>query len=230
LGTLGQGAVFREIKDRFLECFPVFREDSGALLEEFGQVAQYVAFPGNKTIYVEGDVCSHIAFLLSGGIRVFKAGETGREITLYEIGRGDTCILNASSIMCNRPYPAHAVATEPGEFLLLPAPAFQRLLHRSPRMQDFIFGLLSERLSAVMALVEEVAFGRMDERLEDYLRERSRNRILQATHQAIANDLGSSREVVSRLLKDLERRGKISLSRNRIEIKALSGPHRLSVT
>jgi CRP/FNR family transcriptional regulator len=83
-------------------------------------------------------------------------------------------------------------------------------------MREFVFTLLSRRLSGVMELVEEVAFGRMDERLTDYLVERSTNGRLETTHQKIANDLGTSREVVSRLLKDLERAGTVKLSRSEI--------------
>jgi CRP/FNR family transcriptional regulator len=83
-------------------------------------------------------------------------------------------------------------------------------------MRGFVFTLLSRRLSGVMELVEEVAFGRMDERLAEYLVARSADNRLETTHQKIANDLGTSREVVSRLLKDLERKGKVRLSRNEI--------------
>jgi CRP/FNR family transcriptional regulator len=85
-------------------------------------------------------------------------------------------------------------------------------------MRDFVFTLLSRRLSGVMELVEEVAFGRMDERLMDYLVEKSEGNRLEATHQKIANDLGTSREVISRLLKDLERKNQVSLSRNSITL------------
>jgi CRP/FNR family transcriptional regulator len=86
-------------------------------------------------------------------------------------------------------------------------------------MRNFVFNILSQRLAEVMALVEEIAFGRMDRRLLDYLVEKSDHNQLMATHQKIADDLGTSREVVSRLLKDYERKGRISLSRNLIELK-----------
>ena len=85
-------------------------------------------------------------------------------------------------------------------------------------MRDFVFSLLSERLGEVMELVNEVAFRRMDERLLEYLIEKSGDGVLLATHQKIASDLGTSREVVSRLLKDLERQGKLSLARNTISL------------
>ena len=85
-------------------------------------------------------------------------------------------------------------------------------------LREFVFSLLSRRLSSVMELVEEVAFGRMDGRLMDYLVEKSENNRLETTHQKVANDLGTSREVVSRLLKDFERKGEVRLARNEITL------------
>lgn len=177
--------------------------------------------PAGKQIYHEGDACSAIAFILAGDVRVYKIGQTGREITLYEIGPGETCILNASCILAGQNYPAHAVTTSDADLLLVPSAEFRRLVSDHETMREFVFTLLSRRLSGVMELVEEVAFGRMDERLAEYLVERSADNRLETTHQKIANDLGTSREVVSRLLKDLERKGKVRLSRN--EIILLSG-------
>jgi CRP/FNR family transcriptional regulator len=104
--------------------------------------------------------------------------------------------------------------------LLIPSIAFRRLVDEHEEMRDFVFTLLSRRLSGVMELVEEVAFGRLDERLMEYLVEKSENNVLESTHQKIANDLGTSREVVSRLLKDFERKGGVRLSRNSITLLA----------
>lgn len=177
--------------------------------------------PADAAIYREGDLCAMIALVLAGEIRVFKASESGREITLYEIGPGDTCILNASCILANTKYPANAVTRTEVEALLLPAAEFRRLLSHHPALQHFVFALLSQRLVSVMSLLEEVVFGRMDERLADYLLERSENGRLAVTHQIIANDLGTSREVVSRLLKDMERRGRVRLGRNEVVLLEL---------
>ncbi len=202
----------------FLKAFHSFRKSNDSLVRDLLASARVVAFPAGNRLYSEGDACSAIAFVLSGEIRVYKSGETGREITLYEIGPGETCILNASCILSDRSYPANAVATADGEMLLVPAPAFRRLVDRYEDMREFVFSLLSHRLSGVMELVEEVAFGRLDERLRDYLVEKSENNVLETTHQKIANDLGTSREVVSRLLKDLERKRRVRLSRNSITL------------
>jgi CRP/FNR family transcriptional regulator len=88
-------------------------------------------------------------------------------------------------------------------------------------MRSFIFSLFSRRFTAIMELIEEVAFGKMDKRLKEYLVEKSENSVLNSTHQQIANDLGTSREVISRLLKDFEKRNKVVLARNKIHIKSL---------
>lgn len=167
-------------------------------------------------LYWEGDTCSHIAFVLEGEIRVFKTGPSGREITLYEIGPGETCILNASCVLSDTRYPADAVTLTEVRMLLLPAGIFRELIDTSPLVRAFVFALLSERLVTVFQLVEEIVFGRLDERLLEYLVEKSEDGFLAATHQTIANDLGTSREVVSRLLKDLERQGRIALRRGKI--------------
>lgn len=202
----------------FIGAFPFFKDAPEALIGDLLAVSQLQPFPGALQLYTEGDACPGIAFVLSGAVRVYKIGENGREITLYEIGPGETCILNASCILSGIPYPANAAALEAGELLLVPAPEFRRLIAQYEKMRDFVFSLLSERLTVVMALVEEVAFGRMDERLVEYLVEKSEDGVLNTTHQRIANDLGSSREVVSRLLKDLERKGRILQSRTSIQI------------
>ncbi len=205
-------------KEDFIKKFPMFRGQLRNLVPELLSAGQLHLIPRDSRIYTEGDVCSAIAFILSGEVRVYKIGGTGREITLYEIGPGDTCILNASCILAHTSYPANAIATSEVEVLLVPSAAFRRIVIGHEEMRDFIFTLLSQRLARVMELVEEVAFGRMDERLMEYLVEKSANNSLETTHQKIANDLGTSREVVSRLLKDFERKRQVRLSRNSITL------------
>jgi CRP/FNR family transcriptional regulator, anaerobic regulatory protein len=213
--------VFTMNIHEFIQTFPAFRSSSDTMLNDLLTAGRLQPVAAGTQIYHEGDACSAIAFVLAGEIRVYKIGQTGREITLYEIGPGETCILNASCILAGQNYPAHAVAAADTDLLLVPSAEFRKLVSDHETMREFVFTLLSRRLSGVMELVEEVAFGRMDERLEDYLVERSADNRLATTHQKIANDLGTSREVVSRLLKDLERKGRVRLSRN--EITLLSG-------
>lgn len=203
--------------DQFQHLFPAFRTAPQAA-REIMTAGSVVSFPADKLLYRDGDVCEGIGLLLAGEIRVYKVSAGGREITLYDIFPGESCILNASSILSHSRYPAQALSTVGGRMLYLPQSAFRRLMNRSDVLRAFIFRLFSQRLAEVIELVEAVAFGRLDQRLADYLLEKSENGRLETTHQKIANDLGSSREVISRLLKDLQRRGEIALARNRIRL------------
>lgn len=214
-------AMAIDLTNDFLSCFPLFRNHTD-LTQALLQQAGLKEVPAQTHLYWEGDTCAGIAFVLSGEIRVYRCGENGREITLYEIGPGETCILNASCLVGNIAYPANAVTTTSCQFLYVAAQEFRRLIDTDATIRTYVFSLMSQRLTGVMELVNEVAFGRMDERLMDYLVEKSTAGKLTATHQKIANDLGTSREVVSRLLKDFERQGRVRLARSEIRVVALA--------
>ena len=210
-----------DVRPRLLEHFPAIRRGTAELVEGILAAASLARVPRGTVIYRKGDLCRAIGLFLAGEVRVY-AESSGREITLYEILPGETCILNASCILSRRSYPANAVAVEDVEALMLPAEAFRALMLAHEAMRDFLFGLFSDRLTLVLELVQEVAFGRLESRLGEYLVARAENDLLRATHQAIANDLGTSREVISRILKDLERAGLVSLSRSEIRLTGLS--------
>lgn len=167
-------------------------------------------------LFSRGAACGSIGFFLEGSVRVFSSGGSGRQITLYEIVPGEVCILNAASVLARRAYPAEAATLEPTACLLVPADVFRRLFAERESLRDYVFGLFADRLGLMMELVGEVTFGSLEQRLDDYLIERAENDRVALTHQAIANDLGSSREVVSRLLKEFARRGRVRLGRSEI--------------
>lgn len=202
----------------FQSAFPAFKNEQETLLARLLTAAVSKHFSCGETLYFEGDRCPGIGFLLSGEIRVFKISESGREITLYEIFPGETCILNASCLISHQHYPAHATGTANGTMLFIPDHLFLQCMAVSDAMRIFIFSLFSRRFNEIIELLEEVTFGKLNERLSDYLVEKSSNDLLPASHQTIANDLGTSREVISRLLKDFEKKGKVALSRNQVKI------------
>ncbi len=208
-------------RDTLTDAFSFLNNSAPEVLERIEQRGESRSVDSGSRLYWEGDACTHIAFVLQGEIRVFKTGESGREITLYEIGPGETCILNASCILSNQGYPAEAVTLSDVKILLLPAQVFQELVHSSPDFRTFVFSQLNDRLVTVFQLIDEIVFGNLDQRLCEYLVEKSEDNILQSTHQIIANDLGTSREVISRLLKDMEREGKLELKRNRVTLLTL---------
>lgn len=191
-----------------------------ALMQGLANAANTVSLPSGTGICLEGDNCTRLALLTSGSARVFKLAESGREITLYRVEAGECCILTASCMLSRRPFPASAVVESDLEAILVPESQVVQWMTSSPSWRQFLWSLLAGRLGDVISLVEEVAFRRMDERLAEYLAQHARDkgRVLHATHGQIAADLGSSREVISRILKDFELRGLLQLRRGRIEL------------
>jgi len=201
------------------QSFPGIAADS-VLMSELIPVATAASLRHGHSICHEGDSCGHLALLTSGSARVFKLAESGREITLYRIEPGECCILTASCMLSRRAFPANAAVDSDLDAVLVPESQVLKWMGSSKSWQQFLWNLLAERLADVIGLVEEVAFRRMDQRLAEYLAEHARDKgpVLQATHHQIAADLGTSREVVSRMLKDFELRGLLRLSRGRIEL------------
>ncbi|MFC1464826.1 MAG: Crp/Fnr family transcriptional regulator [Candidatus Brachytrichaceae bacterium NZ_4S206] len=189
---------------RVTPALPFLTRAPAELVRDFLREASIHAIPAGTQVFAEGDECSAIAILLSGVVRVFKIGETGREITLYRFDQGESCILTANCILGNQHFPAIAVVERDAEAVVITATAFRDWVNRYQLWRDYVFDLLSRRLASVMAVVDEVAFRRMDTRIADFLARRlspsSPN--LRITHQEIAAELGTSREVVSRILED----------------------------
>jgi CRP/FNR family transcriptional regulator len=150
---------------------------------------------------------------------VYKIGETGREITLYRFGNGESCILTANAILSRKSFPAIATVEREAEAVMIPAEAFRDWVKRHDVWREFVFDLLSDRLSSVMAVVDEVVFQRMDRRVASLLVTKSKTQHpIRITHQEIAAELGSSREVISRILEDFSQRGIVESGRGTIEI------------
>jgi CRP/FNR family transcriptional regulator len=199
----------------FLQCA------KADFVRQFFSAAKIVQLPANQSICQQGMLCSHLALVIEGTARVFKIGENGREITLYRIGPGESCILTASCIMSKKPFPAFAVSELPIQALIISTSDVIHWSNQEQAWRDYLFQLISDRLSDVISVVEEVAFRRVDRRLAGYLLQHTdeTSNLMQATHQSIASDLGTSREVVSRILKDFEQQGLISITRGAITLE-----------
>jgi CRP/FNR family transcriptional regulator len=205
--------------DRILRALPFLKEADPRLLREFQEVAFFTRIPEGRNVFIEGDHVDAIALMISGVVRVYKIGETGREITLYRFGNGESCILTANAILSQKNFPAVATVEQEAEAVMIPADIFRDWVKRYDLWREFVFELLSQRLSAVMAIVEEVAFRRMDLRVASLLLERSRTSDkVQITHQEIAAELGSSRKVISRILEDFSARGILEVARGKVKI------------
>ncbi|MGA2503407.1 MAG: Crp/Fnr family transcriptional regulator [Anaerolineales bacterium] len=204
---------------RIVRVMPILKHADSRLLREFQDTAFFAHIPTGRDVFIEGDHVDAIALLISGVVRVYKIGETGREITLYRFGNGQSCILTANAILSQNSFPAVATVEEEAEAVMIPADAFRDWVRRYDLWREFVFELLSQRRSAVMAVVEEVAFRRMDVRVASLILERVQaSNQVHLTHQEIAAELGSSREVVSRILEDFSARGFLKVSRGSIRI------------
>ncbi|ARJ64236.1 Crp/Fnr family transcriptional regulator [Magnetospirillum sp. ME-1] len=198
---------------------PALGQLDDATRERLRAISRRAALPAGTKVFGEGSPCQAYLILLAGEVRVQKVAESGREIVLYRVGAGETCIVTTACLMSGVDYDAEGVAESDVTAQVLPAPAFRELLGRSESFRDFVFRAYGTRISSLLMLIDEVAFGRMDRRLAACLLARAKGTgTVTATHQDLAVELGSAREVVSRLLKDFERRGWVALARGSVTL------------
>ncbi len=211
--------IDQEQFERIVRSLPFLTKADQQLVRVFKSHAFLTRIPAGRDVFVEGDRTEAIALLISGVVRVYKIAESGREITLYRFGLGESCILTANAILSQQTFPAIATVEQDAEAVMIPADAFREWVRRFDLWRDFVFDLLSLRLAAVMAIVDEVAFQRVDTRLASFLLARglAHNPVVM-THHEIAVELGSSREVISRLLAGFRGEGMIHTERGSVEI------------
>ena len=205
------------LREKLFNLFPLFAnagQDVQAELFEHGKLAE---LPAGQFICHEGSKCSCIPLVLEGRARVYKLSESGREITLYRVEPGQSCIMTASCILSDVEFPAFAATETEVEAVIIPPEILHRWINQYEVWRQFLCGMLASRLSEVIAVVEEVAFQRVDTRTAEYLlHSAGADGAIKKTHQDIATDIGTSREVVSRILKEFEHQGLITLARGEI--------------
>lgn len=179
--------------------------------------ARQVTLPAEQIVFHQGDQCGHYIIVVAGTVKVMGRSPSGREIVLYRIEQQGSCVLTTSCLLGGEQYPAEGITETEVSAFLLTAADFQQALAESAGLRRFIFDSYGERLAAMIGLVQEIAFERIDQRLARYLIEHSGSGfVLLRSHQDIADELGTAREVVSRHLKALEQKQWLALSRNQI--------------
>jgi len=214
----------------WLNAFPELQGISDASWQHAIGQAQVMNVPKGTVLFRDGDICNGYVFVTDGAVRVQKMDAQGREIVLYRVEDGQTCMLTTSCLIGGEPYPAEGIAETDVTLAMMPATAFERVMADSAGFRRFVLASIGRRIGDLMLLLEDVAFGRMDVRLARLLLKRTSEfgGQLSCTHQELAVELGTAREVISRLLKDFERKGWVALSRGRVEVKdaqALAGLH-----
>ncbi len=173
-------------------------------------------------LFIEHQPCRGFPLLLSGSVKVVKTAANGREILLYRVEPGGSCIITSSCLLGREDYNARGIAESALTLLVLPLSLFGQLLAEHGPFRDFVFHLFAERIAELMQLVEEVAFSRLDQRLARLLLSRQED-VIKLTHQHLAEELGSVREIISRLLKGFAAQGLVSLGREEVTVMDRQG-------
>lgn len=205
----------------------------GAELDDVARktLAQYSAnkAPAGHVLFRPGDEICGFVIVVSGRVGVYLTGASGRDILLYEINAGETCVQSTLGLLGTQDYNGEAVAETDVEMVVVPKTVFANLLARSPAFQRFVFQAFAQRFAAVMSVIERVAFVKIEARLAGVLLERAdKNNTVHNTHQELATAIGSAREVVSRRLESFSKKGLVELERGEIRLTNQAGLQALS--
>ncbi len=188
-----------------------------------GKAVRMQVKPGT-VLFRDGDACQGYVLVVSGSVRVQKMDPQGHQIVLYRVEEGQSCMLTTTCLLGARSYPAEGIAESDVDLVMLPLNTFEHALAGSEGFRHFVMHNVGERICDLMQLLEDVAFGRMDVRLARLLLKNvdadagKAALTLARTHRELAVELGTAREVISRLLKSFERKGFVELSRNQITL------------
>jgi CRP/FNR family transcriptional regulator, anaerobic regulatory protein len=203
-------------RSSLLQRYPMLGELPAPQLEEVLGGAAAMHLPAGSIVFDENQACQGFPLVLSGSIRVVKASTSGRELQLYRVGPGESCILTSSCLLGQAHYHARGVVEQDIEMIVLAPAEFRNLISLNESFRNYIFSLFSDRLTDLMQLVSAVAFQKLDQRLAALLV--AKPSPIHTTHQALADELGSVREIVSRLLKNFSEQGWVRLGREHIEV------------
>jgi CRP/FNR family transcriptional regulator len=214
------------IKARLRALYPALEGLTESRLDQLLDQAILMQVKAGTVLFDDESPCQAFPLLVDGTIRISKVGANGRELQLYRVVPGEACILTSSCLLGNVAYNARGVAETDVVAVALPQPVFQRLLAEHEPFRTYVFTLFAERMGELMQLVEAVAFQKLDQRLAALLL--GKGKVIRTTHQALADELGSVREIVSRLLKSFAEQGLVLLAREQIEIVDPAGLRRIA--
>ena len=192
-----------------------------ALLDEMAVVGTYRESHAQEILIDLGEYIKSMPLLLRGAIRIIREDKDGNELFLYYLERGDTCAFSLTCCMGNKKSAIRAVVEDETELVLIPVEYMDKWVVNYKSWRDFVFQSYNARLEEMLEAIDSIAFLKLDERVMKYLSDRvmvTGETVISNTHQELARELNTSRVVVSRLLKQLEKQGKIKLDRNRIEV------------
>ncbi len=206
-------------KDIWSEYFPALADDRDAALRYLRSSARLVKLPPGTPVFTASSTCENYLLVVSGRVRVELLSTSGRQIVLYHVEAGQSCVLTTSCLLAGERYPAEGLTETEVTALVVKRTVFNQLIRESDAFRDFVFATFSTRLAAIIAKIEDVAFEPIDNRLARVLiAADTGDDDIRITHQQLAAEIGTAREVVSRHLKGFEARGWVKLSRGVVTI------------
>lgn len=225
-GKWAKGKEKDEVFEKLHVYFPFVKDFTKEEMAEFTENISIRKFKKGEQIHQGEEGCTGVMAICKGRTRTYIFSSKGKEITLFRLLPQDSCILSASCMMNNIVFDIQVAAEEESLLVVIPPEYFEELARRHPSVEKFRTDIISMRFSEVMWLVEQILFRRMDQRIAGFLTEMSNiteSDVITLSHQEIADNLGTAREVVSRILKYLESDGLIEVSRKEIKILSLQG-------
>lgn len=202
---------------KFLELYPALAAVPPAELRaEWADGAAVMQVPKDMRLFAPGAQCGGFPLVLAGEARVFRMAPSGRQLEMYRLTPGEICLVSSASLFSGETLTAHADMQTDGVLWLIRPPLFERWMQSTPDFSRFVLGQFATRMSDLTALIDALAFHRLDQRLAQALLGQGPR--LQSTHQQLADRLGTAREIVTRLLKRFEAAGWVALSREKIDI------------
>jgi CRP/FNR family transcriptional regulator len=215
----------RNVARELRSLYPALGSLGVAALEGVLDRVQLLRVPVGTPMFGEGSPCRQFPLVLEGSIRVAKSSE-GRELQLYRVMPGESCVLTGGCLVGGRDYPATGVVEQDARLVVLPKPVFDELLATHAPFRQYVFSLFAERITELMALVEAVAFHKLDRRVAGALL--GHGRVVELTHQQLADEVGSVREIVTRILRSFADQGLVRLSRGSVEVLDAGGLRRVA--
>lgn len=212
-----------DIVAELLAAYPALGSVPAARLAATVAHLPLISVAAGAELFAENQACQGFPCVITGAVRVARGSSGGRELELYRVGPGEVCMVSAGCLLGGMPTTAHAHALKPTRLVLVDRETLLEWSDARP-WRLFLFGLMAERMAELTSLIEAVAFQRLDQRLATSLL--GHGQMIQATHQKLGDELGTAREIVSRLLRRFEQQGLLRLSRGRIEILDPAGLRR----
>jgi CRP/FNR family transcriptional regulator len=215
--------VLYHVADLMLTERGIFQFETGAMeeihLPSALRAAAKIVIPAQRRVFSQGQLADHLLLVSSGSVKVFARSSEGREVVLYRVQTGEMCTLTTACLLGHTAYPAESITETETVAIKLPADQFDRLLNQSDSFRRFVFAGFSSRLAEIMKRFEQLLLDSVHRRLADFLLQRRNDEgVVGMTHEMLAQEIGTAREVVSRHLKTMEQEGMIRTRRGQIEI------------